>query len=79
MLNFIALRLVGWAVHGPLMEAGGRYPQSEAMPDAAMLPRLAAAVAKQKDAYKANDWKPRYLAILVQAASASGTAMANSR
>ncbi len=38
----------------------------------AMMPRLAAAVAKQKDAYKANDWKPRYLAILVQAASASG-------
>jgi outer membrane protein assembly factor BamD (BamD/ComL family) len=37
-----------------------------------MLPRLAAAVAKQKDAYKTDDWKPRYLAILVQAASASG-------
>jgi ABC-type uncharacterized transport system permease subunit len=40
MLNFVALRLVGWAVHGPLMEAGGRYPQSEAIPGAAMLPRL---------------------------------------
>ena len=38
----------------------------------AMLPRLAAAVAKQKEAYKADDWKPRYLAILVQAASATG-------
>lgn len=44
MLNFVALRLVGWAVHGPLMEAGGRYPQSEAVPDAAMLPRLAGRV-----------------------------------
>ncbi len=37
-----------------------------------MLPRLAAAVAKQKEAYQSNDWKPRYLAILVQAASAAG-------
>lgn len=38
----------------------------------AILPRIAAAVAKQKDNYKSNDWKPRYLAILVHAASASG-------
>ncbi len=38
----------------------------------AMLPRLAAAVAKQKDSYKSADWQPRYLALLVQAASASG-------
>jgi TolA-binding protein len=37
-----------------------------------ILPRIAAAVAKQKDAYKSNDWKPRYLAMLVHAASASG-------
>jgi TolA-binding protein len=37
-----------------------------------ILPRIAAAVAKQKDAYKSNDWQPRYLAMLVQAASASG-------
>jgi len=37
-----------------------------------ILPRIAAAVAKQKDAYKSNDWKPRFLAILVHAASASG-------
>jgi TolA-binding protein len=38
----------------------------------AILPRIAAAVAKQKDVYKSNDWKPRYLAMLVHAASASG-------
>jgi TolA-binding protein len=37
-----------------------------------MLPRIAAAVAKQKDAYKSDDWQPRYLAMLVQAASATG-------
>ena len=34
MLNFVAARLVGWAVHGPLMEAGGRYPQSDPLPAA---------------------------------------------
>ena len=44
MLNFVALRLVGWAVHGPLMEAGGRYPQSDAVPAAAMLPPLIGSV-----------------------------------
>jgi len=37
-----------------------------------ILPRIAAAVAKQKDAYKSNDWQPRYLAMLVHAASATG-------
>jgi len=37
-----------------------------------MLPRIAAAVAKQKDSYKSGDWQPRYLAMLVQAASATG-------
>jgi TolA-binding protein len=37
-----------------------------------ILPRIAAAVAKQKDSYKSNDWQPRYLAMLVHAASASG-------
>ena len=37
-----------------------------------ILPRIAAAVAKQKDSYKSNDWRPRYLAMLVHAASASG-------
>jgi simple sugar transport system permease protein len=38
MLNFTAARLVGFAVHGPLMEAAGRYPQSDALPAAARLP-----------------------------------------
>ena len=40
MLNFVAARLVGWAVHGPLMEAARRYPQSDALPASAMLPLL---------------------------------------
>ncbi len=38
-----------------------------------MLPRIAAAVAKQRDAYKSGDWQARYLAMLAQAASASGS------
>ena len=33
MLNFIALGLVGWLVHGPLMEAAGAYPQTDAVAD----------------------------------------------
>ncbi|MEO7723943.1 MAG: hypothetical protein ABIU29_04530 [Chthoniobacterales bacterium] len=37
-----------------------------------ILPRIAAAVAKQKQFYKSGDWQPRYLALLAQAASASG-------
>jgi general nucleoside transport system permease protein len=40
MLNFIALGLVGWLVHGPLMEAAGTYPQSDAVAAAVRLPRL---------------------------------------
>jgi len=40
MLNFIALGLVGWLVHGPLMEAAATYPQSDAVGVAARLPRL---------------------------------------
>ncbi|MFN2399604.1 MAG: ABC transporter permease [Gemmatimonadaceae bacterium] len=40
VLNFIALFLVGYLVHGPLREASGVYPQSETLPDAAHLPRL---------------------------------------
>jgi simple sugar transport system permease protein len=40
MLNFIALGLVGWLVHGPLMEAAGTYPQSDTVAAAARLPRL---------------------------------------
>jgi general nucleoside transport system permease protein len=41
MLNFVAARLVGFAVHGPLMEAAGRYPQSDPLPLAARLPAIA--------------------------------------
>ena len=37
-----------------------------------ILPRIAAEVVKQKDLYQANDWQPRYLAMLAQAASATG-------
>jgi len=40
MLNFIALGLVGWLVNGPLMEAAGTYPQSDAVAAAVRLPRL---------------------------------------
>ncbi len=42
MLNFVAAHLVGFAVHGPLMEAGARYPQSDPLPAAARLPMLGA-------------------------------------
>ncbi len=40
MLNFIAVGVVSWLVNGPLMEAGGTYPQSDAIAAAARLPRL---------------------------------------
>lgn len=40
VLNFIALYLVGYLVHGPLREPLGVYPQSETLPDAAHLPRV---------------------------------------
>ena len=41
MLNFVAARFVGWAVHGPLMESAGRYPQSDPIPASALLPMVA--------------------------------------
>ena len=41
MLNFIALGLIGFLVQGPLMEAGGRYPQTDAILPALRLPRFA--------------------------------------
>ncbi len=44
MLNFVAARLLGWAVHGPLMEAAGRYPQSDPLPPSALLPMVAGRV-----------------------------------
>ena len=37
-----------------------------------ILPRIAAAVARQKQLYKSGDWQPRYLALLAQASSANG-------
>ena len=37
-----------------------------------ILPRIAAEVVKRKQLYQAGDWKPRYLAMLAQAASAVG-------
>ncbi len=40
MLNFIALGLVSYLVHGPLMEAAGNYPQTDAVAAALRLPRV---------------------------------------
>lgn len=42
LLNFIAIHLLGYAVNGPLQEASGKYPQTDAVPDAAVLPQLGA-------------------------------------
>jgi ABC-type uncharacterized transport system permease subunit len=40
LLNFIAIHLLGYAVNGPLQEASGKYPQSDAIPTPSMLPTL---------------------------------------
>jgi simple sugar transport system permease protein len=40
MLNFIALGIVSYLVHGPLMEAAGQYPQSDAVGESMRLSRL---------------------------------------
>jgi len=40
LLNFIAIQAVALAVHGPLQESAGAYPQSDLLPPAAMLPSL---------------------------------------
>ncbi len=40
LLNFIGVLAVAWAVQGPLQEAGGAYPQSDAFPDALRLAPL---------------------------------------
>ncbi len=37
LLNFIALYLVSWAVHGPLQEVARSYPQSDPLPASARL------------------------------------------
>ncbi len=41
MLNFVAAAVLSYLVQGPLMEPGGRYPQTEALPPEFVLPRLA--------------------------------------
>lgn len=40
LLNFVALQLVSLAVHGPLQEASGAYPQSDPLAEALRLPAL---------------------------------------
>jgi general nucleoside transport system permease protein len=40
MLNFIAAGLVSYCVHGPLMEVGAQYPQTDPLPESARLPRF---------------------------------------
>ncbi len=40
MLNYVALQLVAYLVHGPIMEAGGVNPQSAAVPEAARLSKV---------------------------------------
>ncbi len=40
LLNFIAIHLLGYAVNGPLQEASGKYPQSDAVPASSILPTL---------------------------------------
>jgi general nucleoside transport system permease protein len=40
LLNFIAALGIAWAVHGPLQEASGAYPQSDSFPEAARLALL---------------------------------------
>ena len=41
MLNFIALAFISYLVQGPLMESGGRYPQTDPILAGLWLPRLA--------------------------------------
>ena len=40
MLNFLALQLLSYLVHGPLGDPGGIYPQSPALPSSMWLPRI---------------------------------------
>ncbi|MEE2710723.1 MAG: ABC transporter permease [Gemmatimonadota bacterium] len=39
MLNFVAIQLVGYAVHGPLIEASGQFPQSDPLAEGIRLSR----------------------------------------
>jgi simple sugar transport system permease protein len=40
LLNFVAIQCVALAVQGPLQQASGAYPQSDAFPTAALLPSV---------------------------------------
>lgn len=40
MLNFVAIQLVAYLVHGPLSDPSGAYPQSPALTSASWLPRF---------------------------------------
>lgn len=40
LLNFVAIELVRYSVHGPMMETAGEFPQSEALPDQLRIVRL---------------------------------------
>jgi general nucleoside transport system permease protein len=40
MMNFIAIALVSYCVHGPLLETAAQYPQTDRLPPIAQLPRL---------------------------------------
>ena len=42
LLNYIAIDLASWLVHGPMQEARGVFPQTDTLPLAAQLPDLAA-------------------------------------
>lgn len=42
MLNFVALHAVGYLVRGPLQEPLRIYPQSDALPDVSVMPKLIA-------------------------------------
>lgn len=40
LLNFLALQILDWAVSGPLQESKGQIPQTDRLPEAAMLMRF---------------------------------------
>jgi simple sugar transport system permease protein len=59
LLNFVAIQLLALAVQGPLQEAAGAYPQSDALPAAGRLPawgRIHAGVAVALLAAVAARW-----------------------
>jgi simple sugar transport system permease protein len=40
LMNFVAINLAGWLVHGPMQEPRGVFPQSDAVPEMARLPLM---------------------------------------